>query len=140
MFRIDHDTGAIVMHAGDTGAYRVRAVRQSGEAWTANDRLVFTVRNSSGTIVMQRYYRLDTALGNGVAVIQFHNPDTDNWAAGSYQTERRYVASAVWDGETHTGDCVNALLIDSHIVDGVPVRIPDGAQSTLEIRTSYGRI
>lgn len=140
MFRIDHDTGAIVMHAGDTGAYKVRAVRQSGTAWTANDRLVFTVRNSSGTAVMQRYYRLDTELGNGVAVIQFHNPDTDEWPAGIYQTERRYVAGALWDGEVQTGECVNALLAASHIVDGVPVRIPDGAQSTLEIRTSYGRV
>lgn len=140
MFRIDHDTGVIQMHAGDTGAYKVRAVRQSGAAWTAADRMVFTVRNGNGTVVMQRYYRLDTEAGNGVAVIQFHNADTDEWPAGVYQTERRYVVGAQWNGEAATGDCVNALQISSRIVEGVPVRIPDGAQSTLEIRTSYGRV
>lgn len=140
MFQIDHDTGVIVMHAGDTGAYKVRAVRQSGAAWTENDRMVFTIRNSSGVVMLQRYYRLDTEAGNGVAIIQFHNADTDEWSAGTYQTERRYVVGAVWNGTAQTGDCVNALTIDSRIVDGVPVRIPDGAQSTITVRQSYGRV
>ncbi len=133
-------SGAITMHRGDTGAFKVRASRKSGAAWTAADRMIWTVRNAQGDIVMQRFYRLDTELGAGVCEIQIHNNDTDTWDNGQYQTERRYVVAPRWNGTAPEGDCVDAMTAGVRIVDGDIVRVPEGGQSTMTLSDVYGEV
>lgn len=142
MFSINHDTGDITMHRGDTGAFKVSATRSSGEDWTEDDRMLWTVRSASGDIVMQRFYRLDDdeGLGNGVVEIQFHNNDTDQWDNGIYNTERRYIVNAYWDGEAPEGNCVDALTAGVRIVDGDIVRVPEHGQATMSLSDIYGEV
>lgn len=139
MFTRD-ETGNITMHRGDTGAYKVRAARKSGAAWTSADRMIFTVKNAEGEIVLQRFYRLDTELGNGVCEIQFHNNDTDQWKNGAYNWERRYVVNPRWEGEAPEGDCVNALTAGARIVEGDVVRVPQDGQGTMTLSDIYGEV
>ena len=128
------------LHAGDTGAFKIHATRKSGTDWTSADRMLFTVRNASNEIVMQRFYRLDDdeGLGNGVVEIQFHNNDTDTWPAGAYTTERRYDVNALWSGTAPEGMCVNALTAGVRMLDGDVVRTV--VQGTLTIMGIYGDI
>lgn len=139
-FDRNDDATQITMHAGDTGAFKVHATRTSGEAWTEDDRMLFTVKSSSGDILLQRIYRLDddNGLGNGVVVIQFHNNDTDSWPAGQYNTERRYNINPRWDGTPPDGMCVNALTADASMTDGDVVRTV--VQGTLTINSVLGNI
>jgi len=140
MFQIDTTTGNIQMHAGDTGAFAVRATRKTGESWTDDDRCLFTVRDAQGNIVMQRLYKLNDAfdLGDGVMLFQFHNNDTDKWAAGSYSMERRYDITPYWDGTPPEGACVNALTAGVRMVEGNCVRTP--WHGTLTIQGVLGDI
>lgn len=139
MFNVD-ETGNVTMHQGDTGAYKVHATRQTGEAWTSDDRLLFTIRNSAGDIVIQRIYRLDDddGLGNGVVEIQFHNSDTDSLPNGTYQVERRYNIHPYWDGTPPEGMCVDALTADARMIEGDCVRTV--FQGNLTISDVYGDI
>lgn len=139
MFNRD-ENGNITMHRGDTGAYKVRATRSSGEEWTGDDRMLYTVRDAEGTIVLQRFYRLDTELGNGVCEIQIHNNDTDTWKNGVYNTERRYIVAPRWTGEPPEGDCVDALTAGVRIVDGDVVRVPATGQGTMTLNDIYGEV
>ena len=130
----------ITIYSGDTGAFRVKAKRRSGEDWTEDDRMQFTIRDDNG-IVIQRWYRLDDdeGLGNGVVQIEFHNADTDELEPGIYNMERRYAVSPRWKtGTAPAGMCVDALqsgneMIDGDIVDTV-------VQGTLKINGVYGKI
>ena len=136
----DKTTGNITMNRGDTGSFKVHCARKSGENWTENSRMLYTIRDANGEIVLQRIYRLDDAwgLGDGVVLIEFHNADTDTWADGEYQTERRYNVTPVWRGTAPTARCVDALTADAEMVEGVPVRTV--FQGSLKIETVYGRI
>ena len=140
MFNRNADATSITMHAGDTGAFKVHATRKSGEDWTEDDRLLFTVTSPAGIIVMQRLYRLDDdeGLGNGVVEIQFHNNDTDQWAPGTYTTERRYDVNPRWDGTPPEGMCVNALTAGVKMIEGDVVRTV--VQGTLTIQGVLGDI
>ena len=139
-FQIDLETGDIKMNAGDTGSFKVHCARKSGDAWPAEARMLYTIRNGNGEIVLQRIYRLDDAwgLGDGVVLIEFHNDDTDDWEPGSYTTERRYNVSPVWEGTPSEARCVNALTSDARMVEGVPVRTV--FQGSLNIESVDGRI
>ena len=140
MFSVNSDGTQIAMHAGDTGAFTVRATRSGGNDWTENDRMLFTVRNGAGDIVMQRFYRLDDdeGLGNGVVEIQFHNNDTDEWTPGTYSMERRYDVHPYWDGTPPEGMCVNALTAGVRMIEGNVVRTV--VQGTVTIIGVYGKI
>ncbi len=146
MFHIDINTGNIEMHVGDTGAFKTHATRQSGTAWTNADRMVFTVRDGSGNVRLQRYYQLNTELGNGYAEIQLHNNDTDKWPSGNYNTERRYVVNPRWEdssGDPHeapAGNPVDALDSSIKIVDGDVVRVPDNGHATMTLLPVYGEV
>lgn len=137
-----HDlaTGNIRMNAGDTGAIKVRCTRTSGESWTEDSRMLFTVRGPDGTIVMQRIYRLDNqyGLGDGTVLIEFHNDDTDTWEPGDYSMERRYDVEPVWEGTPSAARCVDALREEAHMIEGVPVRTV--FVGTLHIDGVIGRI
>ena len=137
-----HDSeGNIRMNAGDTGSFKVRCTRASGESWPETARMLYTVRSADGTIVLQRIYRMDDqwGLGDGVVLIEFHNDDTDDWVPGQYTTERRYNVAPIWDGTPSTARCVDALAEGAaHMIEGVPVRTV--FKGTLTIESVDGRI
>ena len=143
MFTPNYETGAVEMHAGDTGVIRVKAVRAGGEDWSEDDRMLFTVKKGDD-VIMQRIYRLDDdeGVGNGRAVIQFHNNDTDEWESGDYPYEIRYIIGPKWDGDPEdpipSGLCVNGLTADRHPVEGDCVRTV--IQSSIRISPVYGRV
>lgn len=127
MFEVNKETAAVTMHCGDTGSYAVAATRSSGDPFGADDRALFTVQDASGKIVIQREYRLDDAeLGNGVILIEYHNPDTDQLPPGTYNTELRYI--------------IHPYRTDGTIVNGDVVRTPPVLQSTLVLRAVYGEV
>ena len=140
-FQVDLETGDIKMNAGDTGSYKVCCTRKSGNAWTSDSRMLYTIRSQSGEIMLQRIYRLDDqyGLGDGVVLIEFHNDDTDTWAPGQYTTERRYNVNPIWEGTPSTARCVNALVEGAaRMVEGVPVRTV--FKGVLTIESVDGRI
>lgn len=137
MFNVDLETMEITMHRGDTGAFKVSATRESGTAWTSADRALLTI-DKDGTPVIQRFYRLDTALGNGKIQIEFHNDDTDTLENGQYNTELRYIINPYWDGTAPVNDVTDALAVDASIVGGDIVRTV--IQSTLKIDDIYGEV
>lgn len=141
-FHHDPETGDISMNQGDTGSFTVHCSRSSGENWTSNSRMLYTIR-SGETIMMQRIYRLDDqwGLGDGVVLIEFHNDDTDQWPVGTYNVERRYNVAPIWNVESTdvpTARCVDALRTTAAMVEGVPVRTV--FQGTLTIEAIQGRI
>ena len=141
MFNVDLETMAITMHSGDTGSFKIGATRESGDEWTAADRMLFTVKNGQGEVVLQRIYRLDDQydLGNGKVLVEFHNDDTDQWEAGTYSTELRFDVSPIWDGTAPTARCVDALSPGTpKMVEGSIVRTT--IQSTLTISGVLGDI
>lgn len=127
MFTVDLTTGAVTMHQGDTGSYKVKATRKSGTSWTENDRMLLTIMAGERPLI-QRIYRLDDAygLGDGVVLIEFHNDDTDKMPTGSYTMERRYVIDPIWDvesgGSIPTGRCEDYLTATAKMVEGSVVR------------------
>ena len=141
MFKVDLETMAITMHSGDTGSFKIGATRESGDEWTSADRMLFTVKNGQGEVVLQRIYRLDDQfdLGNGKVLVEFHNDDTDQWEAGTYSTELRFDVSPIWDGTAPTARCVDALSPGTpKMVEGSIVRTT--IQSTLTISGVLGDI
>ena len=139
-FHVDLNTMDIRMNRGDTGSFKIGATRESGTAWTSDDRMLFTVRNSAWEIVMQRFYRLDDqwGLGNGVVLVEFHNDDTDKWSNGVYDVEVRYNIDPVWTGTAPEGRCVNALTAGVSMIEGDVVRTR--IHSTLTIEEIYGEV
>ena len=140
MFSVNLETMEIKMHAGDTGSFKIHAERGSGDAWTDEDRMLFTVRDGAGEIVLQRIYRLDDQwdIGDGTVLVEFHNDDTDKWGNGTYSTELRFDISPVWQGTAPTARCVNALTASAKMVEGAIVRTK--IQSTLTIDGVLGDI
>lgn len=138
----DIETGDIRMNAGDTGSFKVHCARESGEDWPDTARMLYTIKNQQGEIVLQRIYRMDDqwGLGDGVVLIEFHNDDTDTWMPGQYATERRYNVAPIWDGTPSSARCVDALAPTSPatMVEGVPVRTV--FKGTLTIESVEGRI
>ena len=140
MFNVDLETMEITMHRGDTGSFKVHGSRKDGTPWTEDDRMLFTVRNQQGEIVMQRIYRLDDQwdLGDGVVLIEFHNDDTDTWEPTQYSTELRFDISPIWEGTAPTARCVDALKTSAKMVEGSIVRTT--LQSSLTINGVLGNI
>ena len=142
MFIVDLEKGDIKMHRGDTGAFKVHASRGSGDSWTEDDRMIFTVKNQQGEVVLQRFYRLDDqwGLGDGVVQIEFHNDDTDTWDNADYATERRYIVSPIWQGTAPISRVADALTANARIVEGSIVRVPATGQASLKIDDIYGEV
>ena len=139
-FQFDRDSFDIRMNKGDTGSFWFSAARKSGAEWTEDDRMLFTVRNQQGEVMLQRFYRLDDqwGQGDGIVLIEFHNDDTDQWDSGQYNIEWRFDVDPVWDGTAPTGKCVNALTAGVKMVEGSIVRT--AIQSTLTIEGIHGEI
>ena len=139
-FIFNTETGDINMYAGDTGSFFMQFERESGDAWTSDARMLFTVKNSAGEIVMQRLYRLDDQwdVGDGIVLFEFHNDDTDEWAPGLYTTEMRINLTPVWEGTAPTGKCVDMMRTTARMIEGVPVRTV--FKGSLTINAVDGRI
>lgn len=140
-FQPDYETGDIKMNAGDTGSMIVRCTQKDGDQWTSDDRMLFTVRNQQGEIMIQRIYRLDDqyGLGNGAVLLEFHNDDTDDWEAGDYSMERRYNIDPIWNGTPSTARCVDATVAGvAQMIEGGTVRTV--FQGTLHIDGVIGGI
>ena len=141
-FQIDLESMDIKMNRGDTGSFKVGSSRKSGTAWTSDDRMLFTIRNAQGEILIQRIYRLDDqwGLGDGKVLIEFHNDDTDTWDPGQYSTELRFDIDPIWDGlPVPTERCVDALASGvPHMIEGPVVRTV--IQSSLMIEGVLGDI
>lgn len=139
-FVFDKNTGNVKMYAGDTGSYKLHVTRDSGESWTEDSRLLYTITGASG-IVLQRIYRLDDQydLGDGWILVEFHNDDTDELDPGDYTIEGRANVDPVWDGTPSSARCVDALASGAaHMIEGVPVRTL--FKCTLTINSVDGRI
>ena len=140
-FQIDLESGNVSMNQGDTGSFTVHCSRKNGESWPSQSRMLFTIKNTQGAIMMQRIYRLDDqwGLGDGVVLIEFHNNDTDEWDTGSYQMERRYNVNPIWEGTPSDARCVDALADGAaKMIEGVTVRTV--FQGTLKIDGVQGKI
>ena len=139
-FQIDLESMDIKMNRGDTGSFKVSASRESGTAWTSDDRMLFTIRNGQGEIVLQRFYRLDDQWnqGDGFVLIEFHNDDTDTWETGQYTVERRYNVAPRWNGTAPAGRCVNAMTAGVRMIEGDIVRTV--CQSSLTIDNILGEV
>lgn len=139
-FQHDLVSGDIRMNAGDTGSFKVHCARKSGLDWTEYSRMLYTIKDPQGVIVLQRIYRLDDAfdLGDGVVLIEFHNDDTDTWEPGQYTTERRYNVAPIWEGTPSDARCVDALRTSARMIEGVPVRTV--FKGILTIESVDGRI
>ena len=142
MFNVNLETGEITMHRGDTGSYVLHASRSDGSEWTEDDRLLYTVKNQQGEVVLQRFYRLDDqyGLGDGVVLVEFHNDDTDTWDNGQYAVERRYVIDPIWEGTAPTSRCANALTANARMVEGSIVRVPATGQTSMTLSDIYGEV
>ena len=141
-FQVDLESGDIRMNKGDTGSFKIHASLKSGDAWTEDSRMLFTVRNATGTVVMQRIYRLDDAweIGDGVVLIEFHNSDTDTWENGMYDIEYRFNTDPIWDGTPSDARCVNALATGAaQMVEGSGT-VRTVIHAVLTIEDVYGRI
>ena len=139
-FSFDKKTGNISMNAGDTGSFKVHCSRKSGAEWPSTARMLFTVKNQSDEIVIQRIYRMDDqySLGDGTVLIEFHNADTDQLPAGDYSMERRYNVTPIWDGTPSTARCVDYLTSSAKMVEGATIRTV--FRGTLHIDDVQGRI
>lgn len=146
MFDFNAKTLTVTLHAGDTGSFNIRGLRRNGVAWTANDIMRFTVINGSGEVVMDRAYKLTgvTGVPEGCAVIEFHNNDTDTWAAGAYIIQVRYFVNPSWSGSAPAGDVTDLLDVGSYPIEGDVVRIPEAGDETpsgigsINILRAYG--
>ena len=142
-FHFDKTTGDINMYAGDTGSFFMKVEREdSSDPWPDTARMLYTIKNAAGEIVLQRIYRLDDQwdVGDGIILIEFHNDDTDTWDPGQYATEMRVNLGPVWEGTPSTARCVDQLGPGEHavMVEGVPVRTV--FKGNLTINSVYGRI
>ena len=139
-FHLDKKTGNITMYSGDTGSFWVHCSRGSGEDWPETARMLFTVRDGNGEIVIARLYRMDDQwdAGDGTVLIEFHNADTDQLPAGDYIMERRYNVAPIWDGTPGTARCVDYLTSSARMVEGATIRTV--FRGTLHIDDVQGRI
>ena len=102
-FHVDPTTNTITMHRGDTGEVTISV---TGHTFLADDRALFTVKDSSGSEIIKRVYELD----ENAFTVAFANSDTDYLAAGQYSWDVRYVIDPQYDpvsGEIIDGDGVS---------------------------------
>lgn len=105
MIIIDPVSYAISLPRGDTGSFIIR--EDSGYAFAAEDRAVFTIKDASGAVVLERYYPLDGE-DAGAFEVALNNSDTDSLSTGAYSWDVRYVIHPYYDaaGRIVDGDQV----------------------------------
>lgn len=120
MFQINPNNSAVTMHKGDTGAYYVQLTKKSGDDFESGDVALYTVKQGANVFI-EREFALDDdeGAGNGRFLIAFRNSDTDNWAAGTYNTEIRVI--------------LNPRRTSGAVVDGDTVRTITASKSTITV-------
>ena len=100
MFYID-ENDQVYLSVGDTAAFTITA---TGHTFEQEDRALFTVKDASGEVVLERIYELD----GGIFTVQLANADTDYLAPGRYTWDVRYVLTPYYDdkGRIISGDQV----------------------------------
>lgn len=110
MFNVDGMN--ITLSVGDTGSVKFAT---SGYTFTANDAILFTVKDASNGIVFEKVFTNKTGISNvdpiesdGTFTVYFHNDDTDSRSAGSYTWDVRFVLGAYFNeaGKLTDGDQV----------------------------------
>lgn len=94
MFKVEGDK--ITITKGDTAALSVRATNKT---FASADRALFTIATKGGQKVFEQEYELN----NGVFTVQFTNDMTDDWDAGAYRWQVRYIVTPVRDNGTIVG-------------------------------------
>ncbi len=104
MFNVNTTNYSISMSKGDTGTIQINTVTEY--TFAAEDRAVFTVKNSSGEIVKEVISELTE--NGGTFTVSFLNDDTDHLATGAYSWDVRYVLHPYYDsaGKIVNGDQV----------------------------------
>ena len=95
----------INISSGDTGALEISV---EGYSFGADDRALFSIKDSQGRIVKQKAY----AMEDNTFVVTFHNADTDKLPFGTYNWDVRYVIHPYYDES-------------GNIVDGNQVLTPE---------------
>lgn len=106
MFKVEGTT--ITLSRGDTGAFKVTA---TGYTFGTDDRALFSLKNSQGTVVKQQAYPMT----NNQFIVYFLNADTDTLPPGKYTWDIRYVVNPEYDQQ-------------GNIVDGDQVATPKTPQ------------
>ena len=88
---------AIRLSRGDTG---IIPFSVQGVTLGENDRAVFTVRRTTGAVLLQKVIAPE---GN-VFYVPFTNEETDGWKAGSYEWDIRIALDAVLDAQGRVTD------------------------------------
>ena len=91
MFHVDTETNKITLHRGDTGTVPYRL---TGYTFGPTDRVLYTVKDPSGSVIMQEVYALDE--NNGFRV-EFRNGTTDYLAPGMYKYDARVAILPEYD-------------------------------------------
>ena len=89
---------SIRLTAGDTAAI---VINVGGYTFTENDAVIFTIKSTSGDVVIYRECHPDA---NGDILVCFYNSETEGWGAGVYRWDIRAVIHAYRDA---TGKIVN---------------------------------
>ena len=119
MFVVDPERKTITLNRGDTGEVTITI---TGYTYGTDDRALFTVKDGSGAVQMQRIYEFT----DNAFVIEFANADTDFLSPGIYYWDVRCVIDPQYDGQ-------------GNIVDGDEVATP-GSPYQLIILSTVGQI
>lgn len=88
----------ISLSRGDTGALTVTATATlEGSPFTfgADDRALFSIKNSNGEIIMQKQCEMT----DNAFTVYFLNSDTDSLSPGAYSWDVRYIIHPYYDAE-----------------------------------------
>lgn len=128
MFEVDSINRSITMSIGDTGAVSFRGL---GYEFQEIDRVLFTLKSSNGTVIMEKA----CALEDNRFVIYFHNHDTEQLAPGNYTWDLRCVLHPYY--ERKSGEITDQEPADEEpkIVDGDQVYTPYTAMNLTLVGT-----
>lgn len=93
----------ITLSRGDTGTVTIGV---SGYTFDSNDRALFSIRNGSGTIVIQRAYEII----NNEVEIEFVNSDTDQLPSGNYEWDIRFIIDPMYDENNQIYDGAGGVI------------------------------
>ena len=91
MFKVDTETKKITLHRGDTGTVPYHL---TGFTFGPNDRVLYTIKDPSGSVIMQEIYALDE---NNKFRVKFRNGLTDYLAPGIYRYDARVAILPEYD-------------------------------------------
>jgi len=119
MFVVDADKKTITLNRGDTGEVTITV---SGYTYQADDRALFTIKDSSGSVVKQTVYEMT----DNAFTVEFANADTDYLSPGIYYWDVRYIVNPQYDAQ-------------GNIVDGDGVGTP-GSPFQIIILSTVGQV